>query len=170
MRKRSLRVLSAYLVCITACFGFNAAEVELHQAANTGDVKAVRRLVANGVNVNIKDSNGWTPLIVATDFGHVEVVKILIAAGADVNARKHGLWIINPAGHGETALIWAAIRGQVEIAQILLESGASPDIRAQGKTALDWAAEGATHAWLSPEERAKRAQIAEILKKWPKQR
>ena len=38
-------------------------------------------------DVNAKDRDGWTALIVASQNGHQNVVQALIAARADVNAK-----------------------------------------------------------------------------------
>lgn len=55
-------------------------------AANEGE--EVRRLLANGEDVNGKDKNydGITPLFVAVENGDVEIVKLLLDHGADANA------------------------------------------------------------------------------------
>ncbi len=38
-----------------------------------------------GADVDIQDSNGWTPLHYACDHGDLEVVKILINDGANLS-------------------------------------------------------------------------------------
>jgi ankyrin repeat protein len=65
----------------------------LHHAVKDGDTALVSRLLQEGADVNARDKNGVTPLLVAAyehrvgiDF--TEVMKLLLKAGADVNARQ----------------------------------------------------------------------------------
>jgi ankyrin repeat protein len=44
-------------------------------------------LVAHRADVNAKDNNGVTPLLVAAHWGHRDVAELLLAHGADVNAK-----------------------------------------------------------------------------------
>ena len=60
-------------------------------AAKEGDAETLRTLVAQGVDVNVRDKNGWTPLHVATQYGHAEAMRTLIAARSMQSMRKHGL-------------------------------------------------------------------------------
>jgi ankyrin repeat protein len=52
-----------------------------------GNIEAVKQHLATGVNVNVKDSVGATPLHSAAIKGRKEDVKLLIAKGADLNAK-----------------------------------------------------------------------------------
>lgn len=51
----------------------------LHVAAETGNVKAVRKLLALGAqpSVLLKDEEGCTPLELALDSSHADIAKIL---------------------------------------------------------------------------------------------
>jgi hypothetical protein len=62
-------------------------------------VAAVEELLNRGLNVNGKDSAGWTALIMASLEGLPKVVDVLLKRGADPNVRSK---------KGETALIIAA--------------------------------------------------------------
>jgi ankyrin repeat protein len=59
----------------------------LHAAAANGDVAEIEKLVAEGENPNIQDSNSRTPLIVATFRRHHDVARTLLRLGANPNAR-----------------------------------------------------------------------------------
>jgi len=61
--------------------------VDIHQAAKTGNIEAVRRHLAAGTDVNAKLEGGVTSLHFSADIGHKEIAKLLIAKGADVNAK-----------------------------------------------------------------------------------
>jgi hypothetical protein len=49
--------------------------------------RLVKSLIASGAQVNISDSNGWTPLHWAAQYGHIEIIKLLIANGAHTEAK-----------------------------------------------------------------------------------
>ncbi|GAB1200473.1 hypothetical protein APSETT444_009846 [Aspergillus pseudonomiae] len=82
-------------------------------------------LLQRGVNVNVQDSRGQTPLHIAAQCGHLGVVRLLLATEhIDVNARDH---------HGSTPLHVASEKGHVEVVQLLVAHGARLDARS-GRT------------------------------------
>jgi len=102
------------------------------RAARDGEREQRHALVQQPVNVNAKDSSGWTALIYAAAKGDAAIVKALLDKGADVNAR---------ASTGYTPLQAAAQYGNAAAAKLLVEKGA--DINAKderGMTALMLAA------------------------------
>ncbi len=106
---------------------------DLMRSSRYGDVLGVRALLNLGVNVNMKDSDGWTALIIASLFGQLEIVKVLLENGADVNMK--GL-------HGMTALMLATKAGHLEAVKVLLDKEADVSIKANdGQTALSIAKE-----------------------------
>jgi ankyrin repeat protein len=61
---------------------------ELHVAAYQGDLTWVRSCIAGGLQVNARDSKGYTPLHWVVDMGcapgeREEIVQALMDAGAD---------------------------------------------------------------------------------------
>jgi ankyrin repeat protein len=60
----------------------------IHEAALAGDVELVKLLIENGADVDDRDVQGYTPLLLAIQAGHTDIAKVLIANGADVNARS----------------------------------------------------------------------------------
>ena len=64
--------------------------VDIHQAAATGNIEAVKQHLAAGTDVNAKAEDGWTPLYNAALKGHKGIVELLIANGAEVNAKADG--------------------------------------------------------------------------------
>lgn len=85
---------------------------ELHLASHLGLTKLVSELVLEGVNPDIKDANGVTPLMLAAGQGSVDVAKVLIEAGASVNSVDNT---------GCSLLYKAAGLDQVAFVQLLVE-------------------------------------------------
>jgi len=105
-----------------------AAEFGLHAAAERGDVRALRQLLAAGADLEARDERGRTALLAATHANAVAAARLLIEAGADVNARD----AIN-----DTPYLYAGARGHLEILELTLSHGA--DLRSVnrfGGTAL----------------------------------
>lgn len=68
-----------------------------------------------GVNPNVSDFKGLTPLMTASMFGKTSTASFLLGMGA-----SHHLTDIN----GDTALHWASYKGHAELIRLLLYSGA----------------------------------------------
>jgi len=64
-------------------------EQQLFKSSEKGYIYAIKKLLKEGVNINAKDSSGWTALIWASRDGHIEVVRELIERGADINAKAN---------------------------------------------------------------------------------
>jgi NAD(P)-dependent dehydrogenase (short-subunit alcohol dehydrogenase family) len=105
-------------------------DIDLHGAAISGDVEAVRRYIKSGNSLDIREpSGGSSALITAATFGREAVARELIKAGADLDLKNND---------GSTALITAAFFCRTEIVKALLAAGANKGIRNNGgATALD---------------------------------
>ena len=98
----------------------------------TAESGFVERCLQSGANPNERNSIGYTPLHLASEFGTVEMVAALLAAGADPNARQVS---------GHTPLHFASSRGTVEMLRALLAAGADANVRSDdGRTPLHDAA------------------------------
>ncbi len=92
----------------------------------TGDVRLVRRMLADPSLANAKDRYGSTALMHAAHFAGAECFKLLLERGADPNARDRD---------GATALMWAA--RDIEKVRLLVERGSDVNARSsQGRTPL----------------------------------
>lgn len=94
------------------------------------------RTHGSDVDIEVKDEEGATPLIVAAARGDVPTLHVLLRAGARLDARDDFGW---------TALMRAARVGDTAVVRMLLTAGAAPDARNEadaGQTALMLAAEG----------------------------
>jgi len=93
---------------------------QLFVAISEGDVETAQTLLAEGVNPNIVDSSGASPLHHAAADNDLEIARLLLSAGAKVDALTLGK---------TTPLMWAAHFGRTEAAQLLLENGADVNWR-----------------------------------------
>jgi len=91
----------------------------MHYAARRGNVNFGRLLIRAKADVNLKNSLGMTPLMVASAgkfSGHTDFVRFLIENGAEVNEKDRG---------GSTALVQATINTCVNNVGVLLHHGAT---------------------------------------------
>ncbi|HEA64703.1 MAG TPA: ankyrin repeat domain-containing protein, partial [Candidatus Aminicenantes bacterium] len=95
------------------------------RAISGSHTQVIQALLASGADVNVKDINGFTPLIGAAATGKMEIVDVLLKHGADPNARSYD--VRAPVyGRGKvSALILASISGFADIVQILMDHGAN---------------------------------------------
>ncbi|MDB4668892.1 ankyrin repeat domain-containing protein [bacterium] len=114
-----------------------APDIDIHQAATDGNIKAVKQHLAAGADVNAKDDKGRTPLDhlqggdrdrLADLFPHnrrkrTETAALLL---------KHGGMTVEELKAGMTPLHAAAGKGHKEIAELLIAKGA--DVNAKDKT------------------------------------
>ena len=56
-------------------------------AASDGHLASVQRFVAEGVDIDSQDDNGYSPLHAAASYGHLELMQWLLDNGAKVDAR-----------------------------------------------------------------------------------
>jgi hypothetical protein len=138
------------------------AEEPLVIAASENDLPAVRKLIAAGVDVNLRDkTTDATALEEAVEHGNREMVRVLLDAGAGINARssraqtalmkldddatENLVWDLVAAGakinlrdeDRDTALILAAYYSKPEVIRALLDAGAKVNAKnKEGETAL----------------------------------
>ncbi|MCF2530260.1 ankyrin repeat domain-containing protein [Yinghuangia soli] len=91
---------------------------DLLSAAGRGDTAAVQAALARGANVEARDSQKRTPLLLAALADQVDAARVLVAAGADPDAqdnRRDSAWLVT------------GVTGSVEMARVLLP--AQPDLK-----------------------------------------
>ena len=110
------------------------ADSPVADAAERGDVGAVRALLKQGADVNTAQGDGMTALHWAAEGGGVEMAEMLIYAGADLEA-------VTRVGH-YTPLHLASRTGMAPVVETLLKAGANPGVTTTtgGATALHLAA------------------------------
>ncbi len=151
-------------------------EYGLMIALRESSLKAAQALIeAPHADLNVLNSHGESPLMLAALAGHLDLVELLIKKGADVNktgwtplhyaASKSQLPILRvlienhayidaESPNGSTPLMMAAMYGNPQTVELLLQEGADPLLKnQQGLTALQFA------------ERASRAEAAALIAK-----
>ena len=127
----------------------------LHSAARQGHKEIVELLIANGTDVNSRDSTSKSSLHDAALEGHKEIVELLIIKGADLNAKSR---------YYGTPLHVAAGIGHKEIVELLITNGADVNVKdGFGRTPLDTAE--LVYEWDSPEAKAAKKNIADVIRK-----
>ena len=145
--RRFLLVAICWLMGLIAAPAVAAgmSAVEFCGLCETGTLEQVETAIRNGADVNARNDDGETALMLAAGYNGPEVVSALLRAGADVNAH-------NADVGGSTALIYAATTNiaNPKVFSILLEAGAEVDAKYKnGETALIRAAPSATPEVLS---------------------
>ncbi|KAI9322441.1 hypothetical protein BX666DRAFT_1815254, partial [Dichotomocladium elegans] len=104
----------------------------LHWATRNGRLTTVHRLIKEGANPSIKDSQGFNALHLAVHSSHAVLVLYLLLLGMEIDTRD------NVGGH--TPLMWAAYQGEPLTVDLLLRFGASVTTTDNSKlTPLHWA-------------------------------
>jgi ankyrin repeat protein len=86
------------------------------QAIRKGNAASLRGLLRDGGDVNARNGDGVTPLMIAAQAGDAAFVRELIARGANVNAQDN---------RSTMALQLAAASGRLEATRALLQANAS---------------------------------------------
>ena len=131
---QSLTFLCLVISTLLATADLQSQEVTpLNIAASGNDLKKVSLLLEKGAELEARDIDGWTPLMVAAGKSSTpEIVQLLLEKGAELNARSTA---------GGTPLMFAARNSSTpEIVQLLLEKGADALAKdKEGKKAIDHA-------------------------------
>ena len=142
------------------------ADQRLVEAVKRHETAPIRALLEEGVEVNVPEVDGTTPLHWAVHHDDAALVERLLGAGAHVSAQnRYGIEPLSIAcingsaavvealltagadpntfqPEGETALMTAARSGSVDVVELLLARGADVNAREtwRGQTATMWAA------------------------------
>jgi len=101
---------------------------QLLNAAKNDDSVSIIKLLIQGADMETRDSNGRTALLLATHRNFVEVARVLIEAGADVNAMD---------SISDSPYLYAGAEGRLQILRMTLEHGANlTSVNRYGGTAL----------------------------------
>lgn len=126
----------------------DTGETGVHMVTRRGDLGWLGLLYQKGANLNLKDREGNTPLMLATISRWSEGVATLIRLKAQVNV---------PNRLGETAILKAVQARDLALVKILIEAGANPDLADNSGISARAVATSDTRA----------ASIAKLLKDLP---
>jgi len=113
--KKSLLLLLGLCTCFALRAETPVPTPELVAAALRSDTAAVKKLLAQHADLEVRNAQGWTALMAATHANDVPMAALLIAAGADVNARD---------AIKDTPYLYAGAEGRLEILRLTLAAGA----------------------------------------------
>ena len=115
-----LRALIHCCTAIALCLGgaLSYAKPAIVDAAMNGDLKQVRSLLRETVDVNAAQPDGMTALHWAVHRNDLEMTKLLLAAGADFRTANRT---------GARPLYLAAVNGSAELIATLLDAGEDPN-------------------------------------------
>ena len=97
----------------------------LHHAISQGRHRLADRLICAGCDMNIRDSGGMTPLMLASQEGVLEAVAMIVQEALfPEDETKRGLEVVDVRDNtGWTPLHYAASKGQLEVVEYLIEEG-----------------------------------------------
>jgi uncharacterized protein len=123
-----IRCCAAVTLTLAGVLSANA-DPAIVDAAMNGDLKAVRALLREGVDVNATQVDGMTALHGAAHRNDLEMTKSLLAAGADLQLTNRT---------GARPIYLAAINGNAELIAMLLDAGEDPNavLTTEGETVL----------------------------------
>jgi len=108
----------------------------LVEAIEKGNVDVVKKLIEEGINVNLS-RNGVTPLMLAASKGHTELAELFLQAGVNINTKDDDGW---------TALHKAAFdQAGSAIIELLIHSGIDVEALNNSKKSALMLAEEAKH-------------------------
>ena len=103
--------------------------IYLHNSAVMGDYAGFLEAWNSGMDLNLIDDYGWTPLNLSIIYNHIKCVQFLLDHQADPNAKDK---------HDSYPLHLATKNKHKECVQLLLDAGADPFIiNIEGKRAKE---------------------------------
>lgn len=176
MKKILILSIILFAMLFTGCMstGNTENEITLLQAVRLGDTAIVKKMIAGGADITIKDEYGLTLLANAATRGYTAIAEALLEAGADVNATDsvrtvlihavaggHTATVeallvagadVNATGHGGITALMSVATGNLATVEVLINAGA--DVNAKDKYGFTALLNSAYHGYLD---------IAELL-------
>ncbi len=111
--------------------GLKADKEHFEAALKDADSELITLFIEAGVNPELSDENGYTPLMNAIMYGNLEAVKTLLNYNVRLNPENR---------YGKDALMMAVISGNNDAVELLLDKKADPDTSSDtGETPLSLA-------------------------------
>jgi len=97
----------------------NILNEQLLLAIQRGDREAIPKLLQEGADINVRDAQGRTPVMIATYQHNTKMVRELLQAGADINIRDN---------NKENPLLHAGAQGWLDILKLAIEAHADTSL------------------------------------------
>jgi hypothetical protein len=95
------------------------------------DITKIKEFINYGANINYKDKDGNSPIIVASKMGDKDIVNLLLSKGANPNDIDK---------YYRSPILTASRNGHVNVVELLLSKGANINYKDNyGNTSLIWA-------------------------------
>lgn len=121
----------ASLFFVALLFSTASGAGPLHDAAETGNLAQIQRLIADGADIAAADSRGIWPLLAAVTTGNTAAVELLLRLKADPNQTDR---------YQYSALHEAASLGYYDVVKTLISANARINLRdVSGITPLGYA-------------------------------
>ncbi|MDD2762169.1 MAG: ankyrin repeat domain-containing protein, partial [Methylomonas sp.] len=96
----------------------NKLDQDLLSAAKKGEIDNIESALKWGADIDAVDADGYSSLILASEYGHTDCADLLITSGSNIN------YIVkNPVIGQTTALKHSCYLGQFDIVKKLLHLG-----------------------------------------------
>ena len=118
-------VESASFVAALEAEGQAFTPSNLFKIVEQGETAQAFNFIRAGMEVDIRRSDEWTPLMVALFNGHEETAMMLLSRGANVRAK---------ARHGYEPIHWAALNGYDRALRFIIDKGGN----ANAETEFGW--------------------------------
>jgi hypothetical protein len=98
-----MRVIAVLLAAALPILAADAP-MDILQAARSGQSKEIEALLAKGADLDARDKEGRTPLMLAAQYGRTATVRMLLGKGAKADARDARRWnaymlaLLSPSG------------------------------------------------------------------------
>lgn len=131
IRMAAIRAVVGFIALVTPCVAQagGGSGMVLLQAVVDGDGARIGEAIADGADLEARDANGRTALLVATRSGRTDLALALVEAGADVNAKDE---------IRDTPFLYAGAEGRNDILAAIIATGRAnlADTNRYGGTAL----------------------------------
>ncbi|MBP7282483.1 MAG: ankyrin repeat domain-containing protein [Leptospiraceae bacterium] len=116
--KKFFLMIGILLILSISLYPISRADDYLLFSTEKGHFEHTKKALRTGAYVNVRDSNGKTPLMHASIFGNKDIVMLLIlnGAGADFSIKDYD---------GKTALMYATEHKHKHIVELLKSYGAT---------------------------------------------
>lgn len=105
--------------CTNSNFEESMKTKEITTMIKNNDILGIQNAIEKGLDINLKNSENESLLLIATQNKRIEIAKLLVNKGADVNAQANNL---------DTPFLLSGATGQTELVKLFLENGARFDL------------------------------------------